>query len=106
MEAQVEGGILWGLSALRTEVGFRDGAVEQGGFEDFPLVRMGSDPAIEVVPVESDLPPLGLGEQPVPPAIPAVLNAACDATGARLRTLPLRQPDPRLAAGAPARGEP
>jgi isoquinoline 1-oxidoreductase beta subunit len=101
LEAQVEGGIAWGLSALRTEVRFRGGTAEQDGIEGFPLLRIDSAPAIEVVVVPSDLPPLGLGEQPVPPAIPAVLNAVFAATGKRIRSLPLGERDARLS-GAPA----
>jgi isoquinoline 1-oxidoreductase beta subunit len=103
LEAQVEGGVIWGLSALRTAVTFRDGSAEQSGFEDFPLARLDAAPEIDVVALASELPPLGLGEQPVPPVIPAVLAAAFQATGRRVHALPLRDAD--LRPGGPGGGE-
>ena len=91
LEAQVEGAIIWGLSAgLKTEIGFRNGRVEQHNYRDYPVLRMDETPAIEVHVVRSSEPPSGAGEQPVPPAAPAVANAIFAATGKRIRTLPIR----------------
>lgn len=86
---QVESGIFWGLSALRTGIRFQGGRVVQRSFSDLPVWQMGDGTSIEVHLVESVAPPTGLGEPPVPPLIPAVLNALFAATGKRIRTLPL-----------------
>ncbi|MCL6274572.1 molybdopterin-dependent oxidoreductase [Muricauda sp. 2012CJ35-5] len=89
-EAQVEGGILEGLSAaLYGELTFKDGATEQSNFHNYPWIRMRDVPEIEVEFIVNDLPPRGLGEPPLPPAIPALANAIFAATGQRIRTLPL-----------------
>jgi isoquinoline 1-oxidoreductase beta subunit len=96
LEAQVEGAIVWGLSAaLKTEITFRDGRVEQHTFADYPVLRLHETPRIEVYVVPSMEPPTGVGEQPVPPAAPAVANAIFAATGTRVRKLPIRAEDLR-----------
>ncbi len=89
LEAQVEGGIAFGLSALFTQITWEKGRTVQTGFEHFPLLRMADMPSIEVHVVPSDEAPSGIGEPPVPLAIPAALNAAFAATGKRIRRLPL-----------------
>jgi isoquinoline 1-oxidoreductase beta subunit len=90
VEAQVEGGIVYGLSAAMSgAITFVDGAVEQRNFHDYPVLRMNEMPPIEVVMVESDAPPGGIGEPPTPPIAPAVCNAIFAATGERVRRLPL-----------------
>jgi isoquinoline 1-oxidoreductase subunit beta len=97
LEAQVEGAIVWGLSAaLKTEITFRDGRVEQHTFADYPVLRLHETPRIEVHVVPSTEPPTGIGEQPVPPAAPAVANAIFAATGTRVRKLPIRAEDLRV----------
>jgi isoquinoline 1-oxidoreductase beta subunit len=91
VEAQAEGGIVWGLSAaLKTEATFRNGRVEQHTFRDFPVLRMSEMPAIETWFVESREDPSGMGEQGVPCTAPAVANAIFAATGRRVRKLPIR----------------
>jgi CO/xanthine dehydrogenase Mo-binding subunit len=89
LEAQVEGGIAFGLSALFTQITWEKGRTVQTGYQDFPLLRLGDMPTIETHIVPSDHPPSGIGEPPVPLAIPAVLNAVFAATGKRIRRLPL-----------------
>ncbi|MDQ6893030.1 MAG: molybdopterin-dependent oxidoreductase [Acidobacteriota bacterium] len=97
LEAQVEGAIVWGLSAaLKTEITFRDGRVEQHTFADYPVLRLHETPRIEVHVMPSTEPPTGIGEQPVPPAAPAVANAIFAATGKRVRKLPIRAEDLRV----------
>jgi len=89
--AQMEGGILFGLSAaLYGDITFKDGQVQQSNYHDYPVVRMNETPEIEVVIVESDESPTGVGEPGLPPLAPAVANAVFAATGKRLRQLPLR----------------
>jgi isoquinoline 1-oxidoreductase beta subunit len=91
IEGQVESGLLWGLSAaLKGEITFRAGRVEQSTYGDYPVMRLRDTPAIEVYIVPGEARPRGLGEPPVPPAAPAVLNAVFAASGKRIRTLPLR----------------
>jgi isoquinoline 1-oxidoreductase beta subunit len=94
VEGQIEGGIIWGLSAaLNTEITFKDGRIEQHSFKDFPVLRIHETPEIEVHMIASTESPSGIGEQPVPPAAPAVANAIFAATGKRVRKLPIRPTD-------------
>ncbi|MFM7273748.1 MAG: molybdopterin cofactor-binding domain-containing protein, partial [Gammaproteobacteria bacterium] len=87
---QAESGILFALgAALHGRITIRDGAVEQGNFDDYPLLRMSESPAIEVHILPSEADPSGIGEPPTPPLAPALANALFAATGKRQRTLPL-----------------
>jgi len=92
VEQQMEGGIIWGISsALKGEITFLNGAAQQGTFADFEVARMRDTPVIEVHIVNSDAPePFGMGEPPVPPIVPAIVNAVFAATGKRVRKLPIR----------------
>lgn len=88
--AQMESSIIFGLSAaLRQQITFVDGKVQQGNFDDFPLLRMFECPTIEVHIVPSQEQPTGVGEPGVPPVAPALANAIFAATNVRLRSLPL-----------------
>jgi CO/xanthine dehydrogenase Mo-binding subunit len=89
LEAQIEGGIAFGLSALFTAITFDKGQAQQTAFQDFPLLRLEDMPAVEIHVVPSAEAPSGMGEPPVPIAIPAVLNAVFAATGKRIRKVPL-----------------
>jgi isoquinoline 1-oxidoreductase beta subunit len=91
---QMEGGIVFGLTAaLKANITLAEGRVQQSNFHDYPLLRIGEMPVIEVHILPSDAPPSGVGEMAVPPFAPAVANAIYDATGVRLRKLPMRQQD-------------
>jgi isoquinoline 1-oxidoreductase beta subunit len=88
--AQIEGAVVFGLSAaLHGEITLRNGAVEQSGFDDYPILRMRDTPVIEVHIVPSRARPGGVGEPGLPPVAPAVANAVFAATGTRIRRLPL-----------------
>lgn len=90
IKAQMESGITFGLSAaLYGAITLKNGRVEQGNFHDYPLVSMEAMPEVEVYIIESIEPPGGVGEPGVPPIAPAVANALFDATGARVRSLPM-----------------
>ncbi|MDR3683813.1 MAG: molybdopterin-dependent oxidoreductase, partial [Geothrix sp.] len=89
LEAQVEGGIAFGLSALFTQITWEKGRTAQTGFQDFPLLRLADMPEVETHVVIGSGTPSGVGEPPVPLAIPAVLNALFAATGKRVRRVPL-----------------
>ena len=93
--AQMEGGTLYGLSnALYGEITVKNGAVEQGNFPDWRVMRMEEAPrAFEVEIVRSNAPPGGAGEPATPPAAPALTNAIFAATGHRIRNLPVLGPN-------------
>jgi isoquinoline 1-oxidoreductase beta subunit len=88
--AQMESGIVFGLSAaLHGAITLKNGRVEQGNFDDYPLLRINEMPRVEVHIAPSREAPGGVGEPGVPPIAPAVANAVFAATGARVRTLPM-----------------
>jgi isoquinoline 1-oxidoreductase subunit beta len=88
--AQLEGGIVFGLSAaLHSQITLDAGRVVEGNFSSYPILRMDECPAIEVYLVPGAGPPHGVGETGVPPIAPAVGNALYALTGRRCRTLPL-----------------
>jgi isoquinoline 1-oxidoreductase subunit beta len=94
VRAQMEGGIIWGLSAvLRGQITLDNGRVQQSNFHDYPMVRINEAPALEVHLVESQEEPGGVGEPGVPPLAPAVCNAIFAATGKRIRRLPISLTD-------------
>jgi isoquinoline 1-oxidoreductase beta subunit len=88
--AQVESAICYGLSAaLYGEVTLAAGRVAQSNFDDYPVVRLGEMPAVEVHIVASSAAPTGVGEPGTPPIAPAVANALYALSGVRARRLPL-----------------
>jgi isoquinoline 1-oxidoreductase beta subunit len=91
VRAQVEGGLLFGLSAAAWgEVVLGDGGeIVTRNFDRYPLVRMRSVPTIEVRLIESTESPTGVGEVSVPSVAPALANAITALTGTRIRLLPL-----------------
>jgi isoquinoline 1-oxidoreductase beta subunit len=98
VRAQLEGGIIFGLTAaLKTEITLDKGRVQQRNFHDYPMVRMFESPAIEVYIVPSTEHPTGVGEPGVPPVAPAIANAIFAATGKRVRRLPIKAEDLRSA---------
>jgi isoquinoline 1-oxidoreductase beta subunit len=91
LKAQIEGGIVYGLSAaLFGEITIDKGAVVQQSFPDYDVVRFKECPAIEVHIVDSGAALGGAGEPGTPPIAPAVTNAIFAATGIRVRELPLK----------------
>jgi isoquinoline 1-oxidoreductase beta subunit len=91
IKAQMESGIVFGLSAvLHGEITFKNGRVNQNNFHDYPILRMNEMPAVEVYIVSSKEKPGGVGEPGVPPIAPAVCNAIFAVTGKRIRSLPIR----------------
>jgi len=88
---QVEGSIVQGLGgALFEAIDFEDGKLTNGRFSQYRVPRFGDVPPIEVVLLDRrDLPPAGAGETPIVGIAPAIGNAIFNATGIRLRALPL-----------------
>ena len=92
IEAQVQSGVIFGLSsALYGEISFAKGAAEQSNFHDYPVLRIQQAPQIVVKVLESGGQIRGVGEVGVPPVAPALANAIFQATGKRIRELPLRK---------------
>ncbi|MGD0489679.1 MAG: molybdopterin cofactor-binding domain-containing protein [Syntrophorhabdales bacterium] len=90
LHAQIEGGVIMGLStALKEQVKFADGGVKSANFNDYHLLKMSETPEIEIHVIDSKEKMGGMGEPPVPPVAPAVANAFFNATGVRIRRLPL-----------------
>jgi isoquinoline 1-oxidoreductase beta subunit len=90
VEAQVQGGLVFGLSAaLYSGITIKHGAIEQSNFHDYRSMRINETPLIELHRVESDQAPGGLGEVGTAIAAPALTNAIFAATGVRLRSLPV-----------------
>jgi isoquinoline 1-oxidoreductase beta subunit len=90
--AQVEGGIIEGLSAtLMGQITVSEGVVQQNNFHNYRICSIAQMPAIEVHFIDSGDSPRGLGEPPLPPLAPAVCNAIFAANGHRVRDLPLSQ---------------
>jgi isoquinoline 1-oxidoreductase beta subunit len=90
VRAQMEGGIGFALAAaLHGEITIEDGVVQQSNYHDFPILRIQEMPVVEVHIVPSAEAPTGVGEPGVPPLAPALANALYQATGQRLRDLPL-----------------
>lgn len=91
LEAQMMGGTIDGLSAaIHQEITLADGQVQQGNFNDYPLLRMADAPDVEVHLIDSEAAPAGAGEMGIPSAAPALTNAIFAATGQRIRRLPIK----------------
>jgi len=88
---QIEGATVVALGgALFEAVHFNAGAISNGTFSDYRIPRIGDVPPLEVVLLHrADLPSAGAGETPMIAVAPAIANAVFDATGRRLRSLPL-----------------
>ena len=88
LTAQMESGVIFGLTAaLYGEVSIKAGRVEQGNFNDYPMVRMNTSPRIETIIINSHEEWGGAGEPATPGIAPALTNAIFDATGVRIREL-------------------
>ena len=89
--AQAEGAALWGLSlALHEGAEFESGQVKQRNLDTYTPLRMSDVPELDIVFVDSEAFPSGLGEPPLIPVAPAIGNAVFAATGQRVRDLPIR----------------
>ncbi|SFS73756.1 xanthine dehydrogenase family protein molybdopterin-binding subunit [Lutibacter maritimus] len=88
--AQMEGSAIFGMSlAFYGKITAKDGAIEQGNYHDYKMIRMHEAPKINVEIVESTENPTGVGEPGVPVIAPAIVNAIYKATGKRYYNLPL-----------------
>jgi isoquinoline 1-oxidoreductase beta subunit len=90
---QIEGAAIYGNTIARHgKITTTAGAVDQNNFNDYPITRMSDAPLNVKVHIVEDfvnLRPCGVGEPGVPPYTPALINALYNATGKRIRTLPI-----------------
>jgi isoquinoline 1-oxidoreductase beta subunit len=94
MRAQMESGIVFGLTAaLYSDISIHRGAVAQSNFHDYPMLRMHESPDIETYIINSDEKIGGAGEPGTPAIAPALVNAIFNATGKRIRELPVKLHD-------------
>jgi isoquinoline 1-oxidoreductase subunit beta len=98
--AQIEGGLIFGLTAaLYGEVTIDKGRVQQSNFNDYRMLRIDEAPKIDIHLIKSGEAPGGIGETGVTAGPPALRNAIYAATGVALRRLPI---DRSLIAGKKA----
>ena len=89
--AQIQGGIAFGLSnALNAQITLKDGKVEQSNFNDYPLLSLAEMPTVDVELLPASGRPSGIGEEPAPVVMAALVDAIGTAGGGRVRSLPLR----------------
>jgi len=87
---QMEGAAIFGMSlTMFGKISTKNGAVEQSNFHDYQMTRMIDAPNIHVHLVDNDEDPTGVGEPGVPPVSAAITNAIFNASGKRVRSLPL-----------------
>lgn len=90
IRAQMESGIVYGLTAaLYSKISISRGRVAQSNFHDYPMLRMDESPDIETHIINSGQKIGGAGEPGTPAIAPALTNAIFDATGRRIRELPV-----------------
>jgi isoquinoline 1-oxidoreductase beta subunit len=91
VEAQVQGGTVDGLStALNLQITVKDGRIQQSNFDNYPLAKIARIPknfSVHILPWDEV--PTGVGEMGIPTVAPALTNAIFNATGKRIRRLPL-----------------
>jgi isoquinoline 1-oxidoreductase beta subunit len=90
IEAQMQSGIVYGLSAaLYGGISIENGRVKESNFHDHPILRIGEMPVVETHIIPGGPPIGGVGEPGTPPIAPAVANAVYKLTGKRVRSLPM-----------------
>jgi len=92
IDRQVAGSFVYGLSALfMQECTVKDGRIEQENFDTYDSMRIAQMPKVEsiIMPTGGAIWG-GIGEPTICVAAPAVLNAFFQATGKRIRSVPLK----------------
>lgn len=90
INAQITGGLLFGLTAaLYGDITVERGRVQQSNFNDYRLLRIHEAPPVDVHIITNNEKPGGVGEPGTTAAIPCLANAIADATGIRLRKMPI-----------------
>jgi len=91
LKNQVEGAVVMGLGgALFEAIRFEGGKIQNASFARYRVPRFSDVPLVETVLLDrKDLPSAGAGETPIVAVAPAIGNALFQATGVRLRSLPM-----------------
>lgn len=90
VKAQIEGGIIFGLTAVADgDITIEQGRVKQSNFHDYKMLKLDQIPEIVVEIIPSAEAPSGIGEPGTPPIAAAMTNAIYQATGERIKTLPI-----------------
>lgn len=90
IQAQIEGSVMFGLSAaLHERITLKDGEPQETNLNGYSILRASEAPLVHVNVMPTDNHPGGIGEAGLPPIAPAVANAVAKLTGKRLRSLPL-----------------
>lgn len=94
LRSQIEGQIMMALGpALREEIQFENGVVSNAAFRKYPVPRLADVPRLDIHVLDrKDLPSAGGGETPLIALAPAIASAVFDATGVRIREMPIRLP--------------
>jgi isoquinoline 1-oxidoreductase beta subunit len=88
--SQMQGAAVFGMSlAYFGKITAKNGAIEQGNYDDYQMLRYPDAPKVNVEIVESTEKPTGVGEPGVPVIAPAIVNALFKLTGKRYYSLPL-----------------
>ncbi len=94
LKAQMESGIVYGLTAaLYGDISIHRGAVAQSNFHDYEMLRLDEAPRVETHILNGGGRVGGAGEPGTPAIAPALANAIFDATGRRIRKLPIKRFD-------------
>ncbi len=97
IQSQMQGAAVMGMTvAFNSSVTFKNGRAEQSNYDDYDVVRIDNFPEVvytHIVPHEFSTHATGVGEPGVPPIAPAIANAIFNATGKRIRHLPIRPED-------------
>jgi isoquinoline 1-oxidoreductase beta subunit len=92
VENQIMGNIIWGCSmVLKEEITFDAGMVEQRNFDTYEILRHDETPEMVIELTPSNEVPSAVGESAFAPVVPAITNAIFNASGIRVRNLPLRE---------------
>jgi nicotinate dehydrogenase subunit B len=88
---QIEGNVVQGMSrALLEEVQFDSEGIKNLDWSSYPIVRFEDVPDVDIVLInQPTMPTFGAGEASTVAVMAAIANAIFDATGVRLREIPL-----------------
>lgn len=93
VRSQIQGACVFGMTAaMYSGITFEDGRVMESNFHDYEMVRADNFPEVvytHIVPHPFEVHATGVGEPGVPPFLPALANAIFNATGKRIRDLPI-----------------
>lgn len=93
VRSQIQGACVFGMTAaMHSGISFENGRVMESNFHDYQMVRSDNFPETvhtHIVPHKFETHATGVGEPGVPPFLPALTNAIFNATGKRIRNLPI-----------------